>query len=128
MGEVLQPAPGRRRCHGANSRFAKFGAFVELAPGVEGLCHNSEMSANASKQRKPALRVGQDYEFRIIKLDEFDKKVSLSRRAYEAAHNVSASNGKVSSQPIETPIAEVQLASAKSLPKPLALRARSAGR
>jgi small subunit ribosomal protein S1 len=88
---------------GQITRFAKFGAFVELAPGVEGLCHNSEMSAALSKQRKPALRAGQEYEFRIIKLDEFDRKISLSRRAYEMANGHAASNGKVSAAPVETP-------------------------
>lgn len=88
---------------GQITRFAKFGAFVELAPGVEGLCHNSEMSANNSKQRKPPLRAGQEYEFRIIKLDEFDKKISLSRRAYELAHGPAANNGNVSATPVETP-------------------------
>ena len=85
------------------TRFAKFGAFVELVPGVEGLCHNSEMSAHFSKQRKPALRAGQEYEFRIIKLDEFDKKISLSRRAYELAHGPAANNGKVSAAAVEPP-------------------------
>jgi small subunit ribosomal protein S1 len=88
---------------GQITRFAKFGAFVELAPGVEGLCHNTEMSADPSRQRKPALRAGQEYEFRIIKLDEFDKKISLSRRAYELAHSSPASNGTASAQPDEGP-------------------------
>jgi small subunit ribosomal protein S1 len=84
---------------GQITRFAKFGAFVELAPGVEGLCHNTEMSADPSKQRKPALRAGQECEFRIIKLDEFDKKISLSRRAYELAHSSPASNGTAPAPP-----------------------------
>jgi small subunit ribosomal protein S1 len=88
---------------GQVTRFAKFGAFVELAPGVEGLCHNSEMSAGFSKQRRPALRAGEQYEFRIIKLDEFDKKISLSRRAYEMAHGPAANNGKVLATPVEPP-------------------------
>jgi small subunit ribosomal protein S1 len=87
---------------GQITRFAKFGAFVELSPGVEGLCHNSEMSANPSKQRKPALRAGEECEFRIIKLDEFDKKISLSRRAYELAHRSTASNGTASAPPVES--------------------------
>jgi small subunit ribosomal protein S1 len=87
---------------GQITRFAKFGAFVELLPGVEGLCHNSEMSAHTSNQRKPPLHAGQEYEFRIIKLDEFDKKISLSRRAYELAHLPATSNGNVSAQPVES--------------------------
>jgi small subunit ribosomal protein S1 len=87
---------------GLVSRFAKFGAFVELAPGVEGLCHNSEMSSSFSKQRKPALLAGQEYEFRIIKLDEFDKKISLSRRAYELDHHHASTNGTASAAPVES--------------------------
>jgi small subunit ribosomal protein S1 len=86
---------------GQVTRLAKFGAFVELAPGVEGLCHNSEMSAGYGKQRKPALRAGEEYEFRIIKLDEFDKKISLSRRAYELDHGPANNNGKLSAPPVE---------------------------
>jgi ribosomal protein S1 len=66
------------------------------------------MSATSSKQRKPALRAGQEYEFRIIKLDEFDRKISLSRRAYEMAHGHAASNGRVSATPaVETPVETV---------------------
>jgi small subunit ribosomal protein S1 len=87
---------------GQITRFAKFGAFVELAPGVEGLCHNSEMAASLSKQRKPPLRAGEEYEFRIIKLDEFDKKISLSRRAYELAHSTAGTNGTASAARVET--------------------------
>jgi len=99
---------------GQITRFAKFGAFVELAPGVEGLCHNSEMSANPSKQRKSALRAGQDYEFRIIKLDEFDKKISLSRRPYELDHSSPANNGTASTPPADSSNETLQIVSEES--------------
>ena len=58
----------------------KFGVFVELVPGVEGLCHQSEMRRASKKKGKGGLEVGRRYRFRIIKLDEFDKKIALSRR------------------------------------------------
>ena len=60
------------------TRAVKFGVFVELAPGVEGLCHSSEMPKNANG--KGQLKTGQAYKFKIVKLDEFTKKIGLSRR------------------------------------------------
>lgn len=62
--------------HGKVARLAAFGAFVELAEGVEGLCHNSE--ANGGGKKKAALEVGQEYDFRIIRLNATEKKIGLS--------------------------------------------------
>jgi small subunit ribosomal protein S1 len=71
-------------------RAAPFGIFVELLPGVEGLCHRSEISDEAGKRRnlkqpvsaeEPALPLGQEYEFKIIKLNEAQKRIGLSLRA-----------------------------------------------
>lgn len=61
---------------GRVTRVAAFGAFVELAPGVEGLCHNSEIPAGEGP-----LAPGQELEFKIIKLHEAEKRIGLSLRA-----------------------------------------------
>ena len=58
---------------------AKYGVFVELAPGVEALCHSSEMRSSSGKKSKGALRVGQSYSFKITGLSEFEKRIRLSR-------------------------------------------------
>ena len=60
-------------------RLASFGAFVELADGVEGLCHNSE-AVDANSQ-PITLEPGQEFEFKIIKMNQEEKKVGLSIRA-----------------------------------------------
>jgi small subunit ribosomal protein S1 len=60
-------------------RLASFGAFVELADGVEGLCHNSE-AVDANGQQI-TLEAGQEFEFKIIKMNADEKKVGLSIRA-----------------------------------------------
>ncbi|HET9784816.1 MAG TPA: 30S ribosomal protein S1, partial [Terriglobales bacterium] len=70
LGEVL---PGKVL------RLAPFGAFVELAGGIEGLCHNSEINPEVTEGGP--LQVGKDYEFKIIKLSPADKKIGLSLRA-----------------------------------------------
>ncbi|HLH07258.1 MAG TPA: 30S ribosomal protein S1 [Terriglobales bacterium] len=68
--------------HGKVLRLASFGAFVELAEGVEGLCHNSEaVDANGQPLK---LEPGQEHEFKIIKMNEAEKKVGLSIRSVGA--------------------------------------------
>jgi len=58
-------------------RTAQFGAFVEIAEGVEGLCHISEAGEDAATK----LETGLEHEFRIIKINVEEKKVGLSLRA-----------------------------------------------
>jgi small subunit ribosomal protein S1 len=65
--------------HGKVLRVATFGAFVEIAEGVEGLCHNSEaMDANG---QQITLTPGVENEFKIIKMNPEEKKVGLSIKA-----------------------------------------------
>lgn len=72
---------------GRVSRAAPFGVFVELLPGVEGLCHRSEITGEAAKRvskpgtEQPALAIGTEYDFRIIKMNEGQKRIGLSLRA-----------------------------------------------
>ena len=65
--------------HGKVLRLASFGAFVEIADGVEGLCHNSEAVDSHGAPIK--LESGQEFEFKIIKMNPAEKKVGLSIRA-----------------------------------------------
>jgi len=63
-------------------RLAQFGAFVEIAEGVEGLCHNSEATDSTGAAVK--LDSGQEHDFKIIKMNTEEKKVGLSLRAVGA--------------------------------------------
>ena len=71
--------------HGRVCRLASFGgAFVELAEGVEGLCHFSEVpgySGRKTGHAEPPLSIGQELDFKIIKMSEAEKKIGLSLRA-----------------------------------------------
>ncbi len=67
-------------------RACAFGVFIELAPGVEALCHKSEIPPmpGASIEKDPAespLPIGDEYDFKIIKMNEAEKKIGLSLRA-----------------------------------------------
>jgi small subunit ribosomal protein S1 len=65
--------------HGKVLRTAQFGAFVEIAEGVEGLCHISEAGDEAGGASK--LETGLEHDFKIIKINVEEKKVGLSLRA-----------------------------------------------
>jgi len=64
--------------HGKVLRTAQFGAFVEIAEGVEGLCHISEAGDDGGASK---LETGMEHEFKIIKINVEEKKVGLSLRA-----------------------------------------------
>ena len=53
-------------------RVVKFGAFVELAPGVEGLCHNSQ-----APRGRDGLRPGSRYNFTILDVNEGARRIGL---------------------------------------------------
>jgi len=69
--------------HGRVCRLASFGAFVELAEGVEGLCHFSEVPGYTGRRgtEEPPVGIGDEYDFKIIKMSESEKKIGLSLRA-----------------------------------------------
>jgi small subunit ribosomal protein S1 len=70
--------------HGRVCRLASFGgAFIELAEGVEGLCHFSEVPGYSGRRgaEEPPLRIGDEFDFKIIKMTEAEKKIGLSLRA-----------------------------------------------
>jgi len=59
---------------GKVTRRVSFGLFVEVAEGVEGLCHNSEIGDEMPGD-------GQELSFKIIKLNPAEKRIGLSLRA-----------------------------------------------
>ncbi len=69
--------------HGRVCRIASFGPFVELAEGVEGLCHFSEIPGYSNRRgaEEPPVRIGDEYDFKIIKMSEAEKKIALSLKA-----------------------------------------------
>jgi small subunit ribosomal protein S1 len=69
--------------HGRVCRIASFGPFVELAEGVEGLCHFSEIPGYSNRRgaEEMPVRIGDEYDFKIIKMSEAEKKIGLSLRA-----------------------------------------------
>lgn len=57
---------------------ADYGAFVEIAPGVEGLIHVSETSAGTHlRSAGDFVKVGDEVEAEVLTLDREERKISL---------------------------------------------------
>jgi len=78
--------PPGTRVAGTVRRIEQYGAFVEIAPGVEGLVHISEMGAGErlSSARK-AVSLGQTVEVTVLSVDPEQRRISLSMDAAERA-------------------------------------------
>ena len=69
---------------GKVARMTDFGAFVELAPGVDALLHVSQISKDHVEKPADVLKIGQEVEAKIVDFNENDKKISLSIKALVA--------------------------------------------
>ena len=66
---------------GKVARMTDFGAFVELAPGVDAILHVSQISREHVEKPSDVLKVGQEIEAKIVDFNEEEKKISLSVKA-----------------------------------------------
>jgi small subunit ribosomal protein S1 len=80
-------------------RTAQFGAFVEIAEGVEGLCHVSEATDEHGAPLK--LEQGSEHDFKIIRMNQDEKKVALSLRAV-SGHEASRADVEAYKQPVSS--------------------------
>jgi len=69
---------------GTPTKLMPFGAFVEIAPGLEGLVHISEMSAKRRiSQPGEVVTVGKKVNVRITSIDRINKRIGLSMKAMD---------------------------------------------
>jgi small subunit ribosomal protein S1 len=66
---------------GKISKIATFGAFVELDGDIDGLVHISQISEDRVEKVKDVLKVGQEIEARVIKVDKAERRIGLSIKA-----------------------------------------------
>jgi len=70
---------------GKVTKLMDFGAFVELEPGIEGLIHISELAHQHVRRPGDVVKVGQEVQVRVLKVDQNMKRISLSLKAATAA-------------------------------------------
>ena len=67
-----------QKLKGKVSKIASFGAFIELEGGVDGLVNISQISEEHVEKVKDALKIGQEVEARIVRIDREERRIVLS--------------------------------------------------
>jgi small subunit ribosomal protein S1 len=81
---VLDGFEERSLTKGRVTRLADFGVFVEVAPGVEGLIHISELADRRVKSCGEVVQVGEEIEARVLGVDRENRRISLSLKQVAA--------------------------------------------
>jgi small subunit ribosomal protein S1 len=77
------------------TKIANFGVFVELEPGLEGLLHISEISDQKIEKPEDQLKVGQELDVKILRVDSEERKIGLSlKRAQWAQEEEARENAR----------------------------------
>lgn len=69
---------------GKVTKITNFGVFVELEPELEGLLHISELADHKVDNPEEIVKVGQEIEVRVLRVDSAERKIGLSRRTQGA--------------------------------------------
>ena len=75
------------------TRIAEFGAFAEIAPGVEGLIHISEIDHKRINKVEDALKPNEVVQAKILKIDHANRRISLSVKALKALPEIQIGEG-----------------------------------
>ena len=65
---------------GKVTKLTNFGVFVELEPGLEGLLHISELADHKVESPEEVVKVGDEIEVKILRVDASDRKIGLSHK------------------------------------------------
>src|SRR5271163_1532033 len=65
---------------GKVTKLTNFGVFVELEPGLEGLLHISELADHKVDSPEDVVKVGDEIEVKVLRVDAADRKIGLSKR------------------------------------------------
>lgn len=90
------------------TKTANFGAFAEMEPGIEGLIHVSQISDQRVSNPRKELKVGQEVDVRIIKVDAEKRKIGLSIKAFSQDSPISE---------VEVEAAEVEMDEIEDFPE-----------
>lgn len=82
--DVTTKFPVGGKAKGTVSKLMQFGAFVKLAPGVEGLIHISELGHGRVFRVSDVLSEGQEVEVKVLSVDQDAQRISLSLKALMA--------------------------------------------
>jgi small subunit ribosomal protein S1 len=101
---------------GKVTKLTNFGVFVELEPGLEGLLHISELADHKVESPEDVVKVGDEIEVKVLRVDVAERKVGLSRK------RLGWSKEEVEAADAETPEAATPAGKAPAKPKARELR------
>jgi polyribonucleotide nucleotidyltransferase len=81
INEIVAEAEVGKVYKGTVKRIVDFGAFIEILPGLEGLCHISEMAHRRIGSVSEVLKEGQQVDVKVLEIDERSGKIRLSMKA-----------------------------------------------
>ena len=70
---------------GKVTKIASFGVFVELEPGLEGLLHISELADHKVESPEEVVKVGDELQVKILRVDQDERKIGLSLKRVQWA-------------------------------------------
>ncbi len=101
--------PGQK-VKGKVTKLTNFGVFVELEQGLEGLLHISELSDDKIESPEEVVKVGDDVDVKVLRVDAKDRKIGLSMRNVDDP----TVPDEIPDMPIEGPEAEKAMEVAKT--------------
>jgi small subunit ribosomal protein S1 len=99
---------------GKVTKITNFGVFVGLEDGLEGLLHISELADHKVENPEDLVKVGDDIEVKILRVDTDERKIGLSRKRIEwsddeQSEEASGENGEAASESSSKPKSNVEL-------------------
>jgi len=84
-GRIPHVYPRGARVKGKVTKVTDFGAFIEIEPGIDGLCHVSEFSDDHIEDPRTFVKPSDEVEVMIIDVDPEERKIGLSMKAVSKA-------------------------------------------
>jgi len=79
---------------GKVTKITNFGVFIGLEDGLEGLLHISELAEHKVENPEDVVKVGDELEVKVLRVDTEDRKIGLSRRRVEWSEEQEAEDAK----------------------------------
>ena len=93
---------------GKVTKITNFGVFVELEPELEGLLHISELADHKVDNPEEIVKVGQEIEVRVLRVDSAERKIGLSRRVPGSEGEAPAGGGDEAARGTAAPREELK--------------------
>jgi small subunit ribosomal protein S1 len=102
---------------GTVTKLTNFGAFVELEPNLEGLLHISELADHKIEKTQDIVKLGEEIEVKILRVDTESRKIGLSLRRVQWAAEEQASESVQKQTPadVQTVLSDINMSQSETV-------------